>query len=206
MKFGSKVNLLDKVNALKAHTLLRYTNTHLPSAPHHAFNFPHFSKQKHKMTEPKYHPVQDTCDYKGSFEASTSESLLLNQHQCHGNYAQQKRSRALIWIFHGILLLCNFATAVILWGSHFNRYRTDIEDMEYGMLEMAFLQSWMQITDQNHEAPIKKIVRTEVRYRNLTFGHPTEYTAGSGPEVDELWDKITAPPGRGLRKSYKHSV
>jgi hypothetical protein len=57
----------------------------------------------------------------------------------------------------------------------------------------------MQITKQNYEAPIKKFVRTEVQYRNLIFGIPTEYTAGSGPEVDELWDKITAPPGRGLR-------
>lgn len=48
-----------------------------------------------------------------------------------------------------------------------------------------------------HAAPLKKIVRTEVQYWNLSLGVPTEYMAGSGPEADERWNQITAPPGQG---------
>jgi Mycotoxin biosynthesis protein UstYa len=50
------------------------------------------------------------------------------------------------------------------------------------------------------------VIRAETQFWNLTLGVPTKYTRPASPEVDALWDEITAPPGKGLLRRCLRSI
>ncbi|TID21011.1 hypothetical protein E2P81_ATG05638 [Venturia nashicola] len=43
---------------------------------------------------------------------------------------------------------------------------------------------------------LKNLIKHESQYFNLTFGDHSPYTKPFSPEVDALWDEISAPPGK----------
>ncbi|KAI3324584.1 hypothetical protein HD806DRAFT_493002 [Xylariaceae sp. AK1471] len=43
---------------------------------------------------------------------------------------------------------------------------------------------------------LNKLIRLQREYHDLQLGEYSPYTSDYGPEVDSLWDEITAPPGK----------
>lgn len=46
------------------------------------------------------------------------------------------------------------------------------------------------------------MIHLERTYFDTQLGDVSPFTAGIGAKVDELWEGITAPPGKGKTKRY----
>ncbi|KAI1109340.1 hypothetical protein F5Y14DRAFT_456132 [Nemania sp. NC0429] len=80
-----------------------------------------------------------------------------------------------IWFLHGLLFVCYITATVLLLTARSSNLES-FESWEYGPLRNTI----------NHY---------ERNYFDLELGKPSPY-AGTGPEVDEAWDAISALPGK----------
>ncbi|KAH9890203.1 hypothetical protein F4778DRAFT_796472 [Xylariomycetidae sp. FL2044] len=82
-----------------------------------------------------------------------------------------------IWAIHVLLLACYTAAAFVLYGRSTGRGidLAELEGFEYG--------------------PIRPHLKYQREYFDLELGKPSPY-AGRGPEVDDAWLAISAPPGK----------